>query len=46
MFEGFQSRECMVGPGKLDSDQTKIGKHEVLPRFSPLGRVMTYVLLV
>jgi hypothetical protein len=24
----------------------KIGKHEVLPRFGPLGRVMTYVLLV
>jgi hypothetical protein len=36
----------MVGPGKLDGDQKKIGKHEVLPRFDPLGRVMTYVLLV
>jgi hypothetical protein len=36
----------MVGPGELDGDQMKIGKHEVLPRFGPLGRVMTYVLLV
>jgi hypothetical protein len=46
MFEGFRSRERMVGPGELDDDQTKAGKHEVLPRFGPLGRVMTYVLLV
>jgi hypothetical protein len=46
MFEGFRSKEHMVGPGELDGDQTKIGKHEVLPRFAPLGRVMTYVLLV
>jgi hypothetical protein len=36
----------MVGHGELDGDQTKIGKHEVLPRFGPLSRVMTYVLLV
>jgi hypothetical protein len=46
MFEVFRSRECMVGPGELDGDQTKTGKHKVLPRFGPLGRVMTYVLLV
>jgi hypothetical protein len=46
MFEGFRSRERMVGPGELDGDQTKAVKHEVLPRFGPLGRVMTYVLLV
>jgi hypothetical protein len=46
MFEGFRSKERMVGPGELDGDQIKIGKHEVLPRFDPLGRVMTYVLLV
>jgi hypothetical protein len=46
MFEGFQSRKCIVGPGELDGDQTKTRKHEVLPRFGPLGRVMTYVLLV
>jgi hypothetical protein len=45
MFEGFRSRECIVGSGELDGDQTKAGKHEVLPRFGPLGRVMTYVLL-
>jgi hypothetical protein len=36
----------MVGPGELDDDQIRTGKHEVLPRFGPLGRVMTYVLLV
>jgi hypothetical protein len=45
-FEGFRSREHIVGSGELDGDQTKTGKHEVLPRFGPLGRVMTYVLLV
>jgi hypothetical protein len=36
----------MAGPGELNDDQTKTGKHEVLPKFGPLGRVMTYVLLV
>jgi hypothetical protein len=46
MFEGFRSKERMVGPGELNGDQTKTGKHKVLPRFGPLGRVMTYVLLV
>jgi hypothetical protein len=46
MLEGFRSRDYIVGSGKLDDDQTKVGKHEVLPRFGPLGRVMTYVLLV
>jgi hypothetical protein len=46
IFKGFRSKERIVGPGELDDNQTKTGKHEVLPRFSPLGRVMTYVLLV
>jgi hypothetical protein len=46
MLEGFRSGERIVGSDELDGDQTKIGKHEVLPRFGPLGRVMTYVLLV
>jgi hypothetical protein len=46
MLEGFRSRERIVGPGELDGDQTTAGKHEDLPRFGPLGRVMTYVLLV
>jgi hypothetical protein len=46
IFKGFQSRERIVGFGELDGDQTKAGKDEVLPRFDPLGRVMTYVLLV
>jgi hypothetical protein len=46
MFEGFRSRERIVGSGEPDGDQTKAGKHEVLPRFGPLGRVMTYILLV
>jgi hypothetical protein len=35
-----------VGSGELGGDQTKAEGHEVLPRFGPLGRVMTYVLLV
>jgi hypothetical protein len=35
-----------VESGELDGDQTKVEGHEVLPRFGPLGRVMTYVLLV
>jgi hypothetical protein len=46
MLEGFRSRERIVGSGELDGDQTKTGQHEVLLRFGPLGRVMTYVLLV
>jgi hypothetical protein len=46
MLEGFQSRERIVGSGELDGNQTKAGRHEVLSRFGPLGRVMTYVLLV
>jgi hypothetical protein len=46
MLEGFQSMECMVGSSEFDGDQTKAEGHEVLPRFGPLGRVMTYVLLV
>jgi hypothetical protein len=35
-----------VESGELDGDQKKPEEHEVLPRFAPLGRVMTYVLLV
>jgi hypothetical protein len=35
-----------MGPGELDGDQMKAEGHEVLPRFGPLGRVITYVLLV
>jgi hypothetical protein len=46
MLEGFLSMERIVGSGELDGDQTKAEEHEVLPRFGPLGRVMTYVLLV
>jgi hypothetical protein len=46
MFKGFRSIERIVGSGELDGDQTKAEEHEVLPRFGPLGRVMTYVLLV
>jgi hypothetical protein len=34
------------GPGELDGDQTKAEEHGILPRFGPLGRVKTYVLLV
>jgi hypothetical protein len=46
MFKGFRSIERIVGPGELDGDQTRAEEHEVLPRFGPLGKVMTYVLLV
>jgi hypothetical protein len=38
--------ERIVGSGELDGDQTKVEEHEVLPRFDPLGRLMTYVLPV
>jgi hypothetical protein len=38
--------ERIVGSGKLDGNQMKAEGHKVLPRFSPLGRVMTYILLV
>jgi hypothetical protein len=38
--------ERIVGSDELDGDQTKTEEDEVLPRFGPLGRVMTYVLLV
>jgi hypothetical protein len=38
--------EHIVGSGELDGDQTKTEGHKVLPRFAPLGRVMTYVPLV
>jgi hypothetical protein len=38
--------ERFVGSGELDGDQMKAEGNRVLPRFGPLGRVMTYVLLV
>jgi hypothetical protein len=38
--------ERFVGSGELDGDQTKAEGHRILPRFGPLDRVMTYVLLV
>jgi hypothetical protein len=43
---GLSRHGALVGSGELDGDQTKAEEHEVLPRFGPLGRVMTYVLLV
>jgi hypothetical protein len=46
MFAGFRFMERFVGFGELDGDQTKAEGHKVLPRFGPLGIVMTYVLLV
>jgi hypothetical protein len=38
--------ERFVGSDELDGDQTKAEGHRILPRFGPLDRVMTYVLLV
>jgi hypothetical protein len=46
MFAGFRFMERFVGSDELDGDQTKAGGHGILPRFGPLDRVMTYVLLV
>jgi hypothetical protein len=43
---GLLRHGAYVGSSELDGDQMKAEGHEVLPRFSPLGRVMTYVLLV
>jgi hypothetical protein len=43
---GLSRHRAFVGSGELDGDQTKAEGHEVLPRFGPLGRVMTYVQLV
>jgi hypothetical protein len=43
---GLSRHGAYMGPGELDGDQTKAEGHEVLPRFDPLGRVMTYILLV
>jgi hypothetical protein len=39
---GLSRHGAYVGSG----DQMKAEGHEVLPRFGPLDRVMTYVLLV
>jgi hypothetical protein len=46
MFAGFRFMERFVGSGELDDDQTKAEGYRILPRFAPLDRVMTYVLLV
>jgi hypothetical protein len=46
MFKGFPSMERIMRSSELDGDQTKAEEHEILPRFGPLGRVKTYVLLV
>jgi hypothetical protein len=47
MFVGFRDMHgALVGSSELDGGKTKAEEHEVLPRFGPLGRVMTYVLLV
>jgi hypothetical protein len=43
---GLSIHGALWGSGELDGDQTKIERHEVLPMFGLLGRVMTYVLLV
>jgi hypothetical protein len=43
---GLSRHGALVGSGKLDGDQTKAEGHKVFPRFGPLGRVTTYVLLV
>jgi hypothetical protein len=43
---GLSRHEAYVGSGELDDDQTKAEGHEVFSRFGPLGRVMTYVLIV
>jgi hypothetical protein len=45
MFEGFRSKERIVGPGELDGFIQKQGVHTNLPRFGP-RRVKTYILLV
>jgi hypothetical protein len=46
MFAGFRFMEHIVGSDELDGVQTKAEGHGVLPKFGPLVRVMTYVLLV
>jgi hypothetical protein len=43
---GLSIHGALVGSDELDDDQTKAEGHRILPRFGPLGRVMTYVLLV
>jgi hypothetical protein len=43
---GLSRHGALVGSGELDGGQTKAEEHEVLARFGPLGRVMTYILLV
>jgi hypothetical protein len=43
---GLLRHRALVGSGELDDDQTKAEGHKVLPRFGPLGRVTTYILLV
>jgi hypothetical protein len=46
MFIGFRFMERFVGSGELNDDQTKAEGHGILPKFGPLNRVTTYVLLV
>jgi hypothetical protein len=46
MFAGFRFMERFGGSGELDGDQTKAEGHRILPRFGPLSRVTTYVLLI
>jgi hypothetical protein len=43
---GLSIHGALVGSGEFDGDQTKAEGHKILPRFGPLSRVMTYVLLV
>jgi hypothetical protein len=43
---GLSIHGALMGSGELDGDQTKVEGYRVLPRFGPLSRVMTYVLLV
>jgi hypothetical protein len=43
---GLSRHGALVGSGELDGDQTKAEEHEVLPKFAPLDRVMTYVMFV
>jgi hypothetical protein len=43
---GLSNHGELVGSDELDGDQMKAERQRVLPRFAPLGRVTTYVLLV
>jgi hypothetical protein len=43
---GVSIERMSSSPSELDGDQTKAEELRILPRFGPLGRVKTYVLLV